>query len=203
MASARSSVLTLSPSSFSKPNTNIKRSVTITNTNAYGKGLCSTTPKLIQSNSNSSVSDKLNGLASEFSSLSEPIDRVKRLLHYASLLPPFQNSDRVPANRVVGCATQVWLVAEMDDGGRMRFRADSDSEISKGFCWCLVWVLDGAKPEEVLTLTNLHLPTVNVGFNVKAQSRINTLHNVLFRMQKATQDLLFLPPPTSNQTKPF
>ncbi|XP_027337573.1 sufE-like protein 2, chloroplastic [Abrus precatorius] len=153
--------------------------------------ISNTTTKL---RSKSTVTDKLNGLASEFTSLSHPIDRVKRLLHYASLLPPLHDSDRVPANRVAGCTTQVWLVAEMDESGRMRFRADSDSEISKGFCWCLVWMFDGAEPEEVLMVQKDHLAGVNVGLHVKAQSRVNTWHNVLFRMQKATQDLLFLSP---------
>ncbi|KAL5076583.1 hypothetical protein RYX36_015567, partial [Vicia faba] len=46
------------------------------------------------------IIDKLNGLASKFSSLSEPIDRIKRLLQYASLVPRLDRSDRIPENRV-------------------------------------------------------------------------------------------------------
>ncbi|XP_054807297.1 sufE-like protein 2, chloroplastic [Prosopis cineraria] len=134
------------------------------------------------------AADKLNQLVSEFRSLSEPIDRVKRLLHFAALLPPLDESARVPENRVKGCTTQVWLIAEMDECGRMRFRADSDSEISKGFCWCLIWILDGAEPEEVLTVAAEDLAEMNVGLHVKAQSRVNTWHNILFSMQKATRE---------------
>jgi len=146
-----------------------------------------TKPKL-----GSNVADKLNNLASEFTSLSQPIDRVKRLLHYASFLPPFLDADRVPANRVGGCTTQVWVVAEMDERRRMRFRADSDSEISKGFCWCLVWMLDGAQPEEVLMVDREDLADINVGLgmSLKAHSRTNTWHNVLFTMQTAAKNLL-------------
>ena len=73
----------------------------------------------------------------------------------------------------------------------MRFRADSDSEISKGFCWCLVWALDGAEPHEVLRVEKEDLGHVDVlGLGLKAQSRVNTWHNVLFGMQKATRDLV-------------
>jgi sulfur transfer protein SufE len=161
----------------------------------------SVTPKQIQlklsvnppltASSPYSVTEKLNNLASEFASLTEPIDRVKRLLHYASLLPPLDRSDRVPKNRVSGCSTEVWVVAHIDKGRKMRFKADSDSEISKGFCWCLVWMFDGAEPEEVLTVERDDLVGMNVGLNnVKARSRINTWHNVFFAMQKATQDLI-------------
>ncbi|WJX39649.1 hypothetical protein P8452_27171 [Trifolium repens] len=161
----------------------------------------SVTPKQIQlklsvnppltASSPYSVTEKLNNLASEFASLTEPIDRVKRLLHYASLLPPLDRSDRVPENRVSGCSTEVWVVAHMDESRKMRFKADSDSEISKGFCWCLVWMFDGAEPEEILTVERDDLVGMNVGLNnVKARSRINTWHNVFFAMQKATQDLI-------------
>lgn len=78
----------------------------------------------------------------------------------------------------------------MDEVGRMRFKADSDSEISKGFCWCLVWIFDGAEPKEVLTVEEEDLTNMNVGLNVKAHSRVNTWQNVLLAMQKATHDLV-------------
>ncbi|KAJ0105791.1 hypothetical protein Patl1_18151 [Pistacia atlantica] len=87
---------------------------------------------------------KLHHLITEFQSLPEPIDRVKRLLHYSTLLPSLPDSSRVDSNRVMGCTAQVWLEATLDKDDKMRFRADSDSEISRGFCYCLVSVFDGA-----------------------------------------------------------
>lgn len=129
-------------------------------------------------------------LASEFRSLTEPIDRVKRLLDYATVLPALDELARVPENRVAGCTTQVWLDVVMDEKGRMRFRADSDSEISKGFCSCLIMVLDGSEPEEVLGVKSEDLTEMNVGVHGKAVSRVNTWHNVLIVMQKRTRCLV-------------
>ncbi|KAK9275997.1 hypothetical protein L1049_005528 [Liquidambar formosana] len=134
--------------------------------------------------------DKLQRLVSEFKSLPKPIDRVKRLLHYAARLPPFDESARVAANRVMGCTAQVWLEVSMDEFGRMRFGADSDSEITKAFCSCLIWVLDGAEPEEVLKVKSEDLSEMNVGLPGKSHSRVNTWHNVLTRMQKRTKALV-------------
>ncbi|KAL4638883.1 hypothetical protein ACB092_03G179000 [Castanea dentata] len=137
------------------------------------------------------VSDKLHRLATEFRALHEPIDRVKRLLHYAAILPPADESrTRAPENRVTGCTTQVWVEAELDESGRVRFRADSDSEISKGFCSCLIYVLDGADPEEVAMVKADDLSDLNVGLHGKSHSRVNTWHNVLVAMQKRTKALL-------------
>lgn len=72
----------------------------------------------------------------------------------------------------------------------MRFWADSDSEITKGFCACLVSVLDGAAPEEVLGLKTEDLAALNVGLPGGARSRVNTWHNVLVSMQKRTRSLV-------------
>jgi sulfur transfer protein SufE len=136
------------------------------------------------------VADRLRCVVSEFRSLPEPIDRVKRLLHYAALLPPMDESARVPENRVTGCATQVWVEAELDELGRVRFRADSDSEISKGFCSCLIHLLDGAEPEVVAKVKPEDLADLNVGLHGKAHSRVITWHNVLIAMQKRTAALV-------------
>ncbi|XP_038713354.1 sufE-like protein 2, chloroplastic [Tripterygium wilfordii] len=144
------------------------------------------------------VDEKLKRLVLEFESLTQSIDRVKRLLHYAGRLPPFDESARVEANRVTGCTTQVWLEARLDESGRVRFCADSDSEITKGFISCLIWILDGAEPEEVLMVKKEDLGAMNVGLHGKAQSRVNTWHNVLISMQKRTMTLV-----AQSQIEPF
>ncbi|KAJ4835568.1 hypothetical protein Tsubulata_041525 [Turnera subulata] len=129
---------------------------------------------------------RLEWLVNEFQSLTEPIDRVRRLLDYAAHLPPFDEAARSPENRVTGCTTQVWIQVEMDGEGRVRFKGDSDSEITKGFVSCLVWLLDGAAPQEVAAVKATDLSAMNVGLYGKEQSRVNTWHNVLVAMQKRT-----------------
>uniref|UniRef100_A0A803L0W1 DUF295 domain-containing protein n=3 Tax=Chenopodium quinoa TaxID=63459 RepID=A0A803L0W1_CHEQI len=121
------------------------------------------------------VSSRLSRLVTEFRSLPEPIDRVKRLLDYAAVLPRLGESTRSPENRVPGCAAQVWLEVVVDEVGRMRFGADSDSEITKGFCSCLIFLLDGAFPEDVLKVKAEDLADMNVGLpesDVKCKSEL-------------------------------
>ncbi|XP_073013991.1 quinolinate synthase, chloroplastic [Typha latifolia] len=134
---------------------------------------------------------RLRRLVDEFRSLPEPIDRVKRLIAYAAALPPFPEEDHVSRNRVMGCTAQVWLTASVDEVGRMRFTADSDSEITKGYCSCLLSVVDGASPEEVLEMRPEDFGDLNVvGLTGRTHSRINTWHNVLMSMQKRTKALI-------------
>ncbi|XP_022726735.1 sufE-like protein 2, chloroplastic [Durio zibethinus] len=149
------------------------------------------------------VSDKIQLLVSEFKSLTKPIDRVKRLLHYAEMLAPFDESARVPANQVKGCTTQVWLDARIDKNGKARFRADSDSEITKGYCSCLIWMMDGADPEEVVGVRAEDLVELNVGVHGKAQSRVNTWQNVLISMRDKTEALVVERKGKLPQLRPF
>lgn len=142
----------------------------------------------IQTSSNN-VTQKLQYLVTEFKSLTQPIDRVKRLLDYATRLPFFDESARSQENRVTGCTAQLWLEVTMDLEGSMRFKVDSDSEITKGFCSCLIWLLDGAAPEEVVAVKAEDLAEMNVGI-LPANSRVNTWNTVLISMQKRTKALV-------------
>lgn len=134
------------------------------------------------------VSLRLPSLVAEFRSLPQPIDRVKRLLDYAAVLPRLGELTRSPENRVPGCAAQVWVEVEVDEMGRMRYGADSDSEITKGFCSCLIFLLNGAFPEDVVKVKAEDLADMNVGLPVR--SRVNSWHNVLISMQERTKRFL-------------
>ncbi|KAK8949093.1 hypothetical protein KSP39_PZI005351 [Platanthera zijinensis] len=141
--------------------------------------------------STESLSLRIRRISNEFRSLPESIDRVKRLLFYAADLPPLSEDDRIPSNRVTGCTAQVWLSARIDAAGRMRFAADSDSEITRGFCACLLAAVDGANPEDVLAIRTVDLADINViGVSGYTQSRVNTWHNVLISMQKRARTLM-------------
>ncbi|KAG7019704.1 Quinolinate synthase, chloroplastic [Cucurbita argyrosperma subsp. argyrosperma] len=159
-------------------------------TRSINSGFSCSAATLSPSSTTELVPFKLQRLIEEFESISEPIDRVKRLLRYATLLPPLDAAAKHDSSRVMGCTAQVWLEVRIDQEGKMRFAADSDSEISKGFCSCLVSVLDGAMPEDVLRLKTDDLAALNVGLPVGERSRVNTWYNVLISMQKRTKALL-------------
>lgn len=171
----------------SSPLKRTSRNSSISSSSSFSCSVVTSSPSL----TSNLASCKLDRLISEFQSISNPTDRLKRLLHYATLLLPFDDSLRKDSNRVMGCTAQVWLDVMMEGDGKMRFKADSDSEITKGFCSCLIWVLDGAPPGEVLGLKTEDLGALNVGgLQGRSNSRVNTWHNVLIGMQKRTKALV-------------
>ncbi|CAN8244672.1 unnamed protein product [Cochlearia groenlandica] len=140
----------------------------------------------IASSSSILQNTKLHRLVTELESLTDSVDRLKWVLRHASQIPPMPDSSRTESNRVMGCTARVWLDAELGSDGKMRFWADSDSDLTKGMCSCLIQLLDYASPEEVLNLKTEDLSGLNVG----ERSRVNTWHNVLVSMQKKTRRLV-------------
>ena len=59
-------------------------------------------------------------------------------------------AERVPQNRVIGCASSVWLIAEISDG-RCHFRSDADSPVVRGLVALLADFFNGATPLEITT----------------------------------------------------
>ena len=55
------------------------------------------------------------------------------MLDLGKRLEPLAEADYAEHNKVKGCQSQVWMVAELDrETGHMRIRADSDAFIVKG-----------------------------------------------------------------------
>ena len=130
---------------------------------------------------------RLRLLAEEFRALPSDADRARRLLSLAAALPRLPEPDRAQGNRVMGCVARVWLVARCNaaTGWRMWFAADSDSDLSRGYCACLVAALDGAEPEDVLAVDPADPDLAPLGAGTTAaRSRASTWHNVLVGMQK-------------------
>jgi cysteine desulfuration protein SufE len=79
-------------------------------------------------------------------------ERYRYLIELGRALPPLSDAQRVDANKVPGCASQVWLVTEPVEGGRLAFRGDSDAHIVKGLVALLVSLFSGRAPEAILSI---------------------------------------------------
>ncbi|MBD9396136.1 SufE family protein [Pseudomonas sp. PDM11] len=68
--------------------------------------------------------------------------RARLLMQWGERLEPLDEAERRDANRVTGCESQVWLVAEQMDG-RWVFRASSDARLLRGLLALLLVRIDG------------------------------------------------------------
>lgn len=96
------------------------------------------------------ITETLDELAEEFDLLGDWEQRIQYVIDLGRELPPLPEADRTAANKVPGCAAQVWLAARPAPEGRLAFAADSDSHLSKGNVALLLRLYSGRTPEEIL-----------------------------------------------------
>jgi cysteine desulfuration protein SufE len=85
----------------------------------------------------------------EFRFFDDWVDRYQYLIDLGRRLPEFPERDRVEANKIKGCQSQVWFVANRC-GDRLEFRAISDAAIVSGLIALLLRIYSGRRPRDIL-----------------------------------------------------
>lgn len=96
------------------------------------------------------IADAARDLEEEFALLEDWRDKVEYIIELGKDLPPLPDALKSEGNKVRGCQSQVWLVAEPQAGGRIHLRADSDAVLVKGLISLLVSLYDRRTPLEIL-----------------------------------------------------
>jgi cysteine desulfuration protein SufE len=88
-------------------------------------------------------------LVEEFRFFDDWMDRYQYLIDMGRRLPGFPDAERIDANKIRGCQSQVWFVASERDG-RLYFQAISDAAIVSGLIAVLLRIYSGRRPQDIL-----------------------------------------------------
>ncbi|NER35411.1 MAG: SufE family protein [Oscillatoria sp. SIO1A7] len=124
----------------------------------------------------------LEKIIKKFQRITEEKRRYEYLLWFAKRMPPFPDEAKIPAYRVPGCVSQVYVTATLQDGCIV-YQADADAQIPKGLVGLLIEGLNGMPPEEVVQLSPdfIQLTGLNVSLT---PSRSNGFYNIFKTMQQ-------------------
>lgn len=131
-------------------------------------------------------------MVAEFDELPDWEDRYGYIIELGEDLPELPPQHKVEANRVQGCQSMVWLIANRlpghnGDDARFEFLADSDSQIVRGLIAILLAAYSGKTAHEI------------AGFDVKglfsriglsqnlSPSRSNGFYSMVKRIQALAQ----------------
>lgn len=128
---------------------------------------------------------KLREIVRLFQAVGEQRARYQQLLYYGQKLKPLGKEFCTPENKVNGCVSQVWVVCELREDGRVYFEAESDSALTKGLAALLVEGLSGATPVEILKVSPDFVQKLGLQQSL-TPSRSNGFLNMLRLMQKKT-----------------
>lgn len=88
-------------------------------------------------------------IVEEFSLFDSWDDKYEYIIDLGKKLPAIDDKYKVDENRVRGCQSTVWLIAEYKDG-RIFYKAESDAVIVKGLISMLIRVLSGQPAEKII-----------------------------------------------------
>ncbi len=136
------------------------------------------------------ILNELDELADEFDMLGSATDpkdweeRYRYVIELGRTLEPLVEAERTDANKVRGCASQVWLVTEPQTGGRLNFRGDSDAHIVSGLIAILLRLYSGRSPDEILAF-DAKAAFARLGLaGALSQQRSNGLFSMVERIRR-------------------
>ena len=121
------------------------------------------------------------GIVEEFSLFDSWDDKYEYIIDLGKKLPPLADEHKIDINKVRGCQSTVWLVAEYRDG-KVCFKAESDAVIVKGLISMLIRVLSGQTPEDIIAAKLSFIQEIGMTTHL-AQTRSNGLLSMLKQMK--------------------
>ena len=137
----------------------------------------------------SPIDAALDDLAAEFDLLGDWEERYRYVIELGRELAPLSDPERSEANKVRGCASQVWLVTEPLPDGRVRFRGDSDAHIVRGLVAILMRLYADRTPAEILAF-DANAAFAALGLNgALSTQRANGLASMVTRVRRDAEAL--------------
>jgi cysteine desulfuration protein SufE len=95
----------------------------------------------------------LASLKEDFQLLDDWEERFKYVIELGRGLAPLDAADRMPQNKVQGCASQVWIATDLDRSSGepvLRFTGDSDAILVKGLIAIAFLVYSGKTAADIV-----------------------------------------------------
>ena len=120
-------------------------------------------------------------IVDEFSLFDDWESKYEYIIDLGKKLPPLEEEYKIDENKVRGCQSTVWLVADYRDG-KVFYKAESDAVIVKGLISMLIRVLSGQTPEQIINAKLNFIEQIGMTTHL-AQTRSNGLLSMVKQMK--------------------
>jgi cysteine desulfuration protein SufE len=131
------------------------------------------------------MASTIETIRDDFAFLDDWEDRYRYIIELGREMPPLADEEKTPANKVEGCASQVWLVSGPDPAipGTLRFRGDSDAHIVRGLVAIITLAFSGLTPAAIAA-TDIETLLSALGLDSHlSQQRANGLRSMVRRIK--------------------
>lgn len=95
------------------------------------------------------INEIQNQIIDEFAFFDDWEEKYNLLIDFGKTLSPLADTEKQDDNRVKGCQSQVWVVADAINNNQISFRADSDSVITKGIIAMLLRIFNNQAASDI------------------------------------------------------
>lgn len=127
------------------------------------------------------IEETENEIVEEFLLFDSWDDKYEYIIDLGKKLPKLDAVHKTDDNKVRGCQSTVWLVADYKDG-KIFFKAESDAVIVKGLISMLIRVLSGHTPDEIINAKLNFIQQIGMTTHL-AQTRSNGLLAMVRQMK--------------------
>jgi len=129
----------------------------------------------------------IDEIVENFALLDEWDDRYRYVIELGRTLTPLPEGAHIDANKVRGCASQVWLLTHVRPNGSsgpiLTFQGDSDAHIVRGLIAILFALYSGKSARDILEIDSLALfDRIGLRENLTPQ-RSNGLRSMVERIR--------------------
>ncbi|WP_207099543.1 SufE family protein [Paracoccus shandongensis] len=126
-------------------------------------------------------------IAETFDFLDDWEDRYRHVIELGRAMPPMDPALQVPATKVEGCASQVWIMPRIENG-RFDFQGDSDAMIVRGLIAVLHALYSGVPVGQVGQIdAQAELARLGLDEHLSSQ-RSNGLRAMIQRIRQLSAD---------------
>ena len=121
-------------------------------------------------------------IISEFEILGD--DKESTIFYIMELgdqLPAYPEEEKKEDNIIKGCQSKVWLITDMEDQ-KIKFTADSNTDITKGLISLLIRVLSNRTAKEIIDADLYFIDKIGMG-NIIGSQRSNGLAAMIKQMK--------------------
>ena len=98
------------------------------------------------------ANNEFDDLKDTFDFLDDWEDRYRHIIELGRTLAPLSQDEHSDAYKVRGCQSQVWLVPDIMENGRIIFRGDSDAHIVRGLIAVLLSLYSDKTADDILAI---------------------------------------------------
>jgi cysteine desulfuration protein SufE len=132
-------------------------------------------------NNHRTIGEIENEIVEEFSLFDSWDDKYEYIIDLGKKLPLLDDKYKIDENRVRGCQSTVYLVADYKNG-KIFYKAESDAVIVKGLISMLIRVLSGQKPDDIISAPLNFIREIGMMTHL-AQTRSNGLLAMVKQMK--------------------